>query len=1197
MGEFVQLHLHSEFSLLDGACRIEDIPKIARQNGHDAVAITDHGVMYGVPSFCNACRKEGIKPIIGCEVYVAPGSRFDRIKLDNAVGYHLILLVKNEIGYKNLTYLVTKAFTEGFYSKPRIDLELLASHHEGLIALSGCIAGYIPRRLLSGDFEGAKSHALEMYSLFGKDNYYLEIQDHGMAEEAKVRENLLRLHRETGIGLVATGDVHYISKSDAETQAILMCIQTGNVITDGRPIGFETDEYYYKSTEEMKASFSAYEGAIENTVKIADLCNFEFSYGKYYLPSFTPPDGQTPKEYLRQKTYEGYNRRLSGGELAFDKADEKTYIDRIEYELSTIHSMGFDDYYLIVRDFVSYALSQNIPVGPGRGSGAGSLVAYLNGITDVDPIRYDLLFERFLNPERVSMPDFDIDFCYNRRDEVIEYVKSRYGEARVSQIIAFATLAARAAVRDVGKALGMSYSEVDEVAALIPRDPGANIKDMISGNAKFKRKGQAREYEERFKAAYESDPIKRKLINTAAALEGMPRHSQVHAAGVVITDKPVCEYVPLSLSRGAVVTQYDMDSISALGLVKFDFLALRFLTIISDAEKLIQKKLPDFSIKNIPLDDEETYKFISAGNTCGLFQLESAGMKRLLTQLEPHCIEDITAAISLYRPGPMDSIPEYLKNRKSPDSITYTIPELKPILDVTYGCIIYQEQVMQICRSVAGYSLGRADIVRRMMAKKKTAEMEKERGIFVKKAAENRIDPQAADALFDRLVSFASYAFNKSHAVAYSILAYRTAYLKCRFCPEYTAALLTSVLGDIGKTAEYVADAAKFRVRILPPDINESYTDFSVSDGNIRFGLAAIKNVGPGFIDNIIKERENGKFTSFESFVKRMSRLELNKRQVEALIKCGAFDSFGIYRSRLIAACDNLIDEALSGSRSNPEGQLDIFSMTQLDSLKGAAFEFPDIPEFELKDLLKYEKESSGLFFSGHILDAYSEHIKKLGTLHISELYITEDEGETEALTTLGGYVDGDEVSVAGIITSKTSKTTRNGSHMLFCTLEDMSGEIELIVFPKLLEKYAYIFTVQTAIAVRGKLSLRENDPSKLIVNEVLILAKNTDSADNTDRLRLFGEEPAEPAAVSAKKPGIAAPKPKRIYIRLDKENTKLLEKVKLLISIFDGPTPVIIYDEPRKQYDTSLKLSSDAGDYLIAELKTLLGDANVVYK
>ncbi len=1195
MGGFAHLHLHSEYSLLDGACRISDIPKAAKACGHSAVAITDHGVMYGVIDFYKACKSEGIKPIIGCEVYVAPKSRFEKSRVDGVAGYHLVLLVKNEVGYKNLIYLVTKAFTEGFYSRPRIDLELLSSHSEGLIALSACIAGRIPRLILADNLEAAKAHAIEMNTLFGEGNFYLEIQDHDIDEEKAVRDGLLRIHNETGIPLVATGDVHYIKKSDAETQAVLMCIQTGTVITDGRPIGFEKDEYYYKSTEEMEALFKNYEGAIENTVKIADACNFEPVLSGRYLPTFTPPDNISPEEYLRKLTYEGLDEKVAAHQVVFDEKHPKSeYTERIEYELDVINSMGFAEYYLVVRDFVGYAKSQGIPVGPGRGSGAGSLVAYLNRITDVDSIKYGLLFERFLNPERVSMPDFDIDFCYNRRDEVIEYVKRRYGEERVSQIIAFATLAARAAVRDVGRALGMSYSAVDEIAALIPRDLGVTVSGLLDGTVKLKNSKLTDEAVRKFREAYDSSLEAKRLIDISIALEGMPRHTQVHAAGVVITDKPVFDYVPLAVSHESTVTQYDMDKIYDIGLVKFDFLALRYLTIISDAERLIRKREPDFDIEKIPLDDEKTYKFIGEGNTEGLFQLESAGMKRLLINLAPKNIEDITAAISLYRPGPMDSIPKYLKNRKDPENIHYSIPSLKPILDVTCGCVIYQEQVMSIFREVAGYSLGKADIVRRMMAKKKTAEMERERAVFIEGAKVRGTSEHDANQLFDRLVAFASYAFNKSHAAAYSILAYRTAYLKCRYTGEYMAALLTSVLGNVAKTAEYIEQSSRYGVKILPPDINESFSDFTVTDDGIRFGLAAVKNVGFSFIDSIVEERKDGKFASFEEFISRMSRHDLNKRQVESLIKCGAFDSLGVYRSRLLAAYETIIDENVARRRENADGQLDMFAALAGDG-DSDAYKYPEIKELDIRDLLRFEKECAGLYFSGHILDDYTEHTDRLGSVSSATLMPEFYEEEGQYGDAPSEYKSGSEITLSGIITEKTVKATRRGEKMMFLTLEDATGEIELIAFPNILEEFSELLICDTAVAARGKLSFKDEEAPKLIISELIPLVRNGSNIFPEFKTRKTAQ--TSRAEKPSPTPEGAAVKPKRLYLKVDRAGSDSHKKAIALCSIFSGNTPVIFYDSEKSEYLSEPRITVYPSEYVLQELKSFLGDASVVFK
>ena len=1198
MGGFAHLHLHSEYSLLDGACRISDIPKAAKACGHNAVAITDHGVMYGVVDFYKACKAEGVKAIIGCEVYVAPNSRFEKSRVDGVAGYHLVLLVKNQKGYENLIYLVTKAFTEGFYSRPRIDLELLREHFDGLIALSGCIAGRIPRMLLADNYDAAKAHALEMNALFGEGNFYLEVQDHGIDEERLVREGLLRLHNETGIPFAATGDVHYIKKSDADTQAVLMCIQTGSVIKDGRPIGFEKDEYYYKSTEEMEALFKDFEGAVSNTQKIADECNFEPILSGRYLPTFTPPTDESPEEYLKRLTYEGLDERVAAGQIEFDDNHPRSeYVDRIEYELDVINSMGFAEYYLVVRDFVGFAKSKKIPVGPGRGSGAGSLVAYLNKITDVDSIKYGLLFERFLNPERVSMPDFDIDFCYNRRDEVIEYVKRRYGEDRVSQIIAFATLAARAAVRDVGRALGMPYSAVDEVASLIPRDLGVTVSGLLDGTVKLKNQKLTDEAVSKFREAYNSSYETKRLIDISVALEGMPRHTQVHAAGVVITDKPVFNYVPLAVSHESTVTQYDMDKIYDIGLVKFDFLALRYLTIISDAERLIQKREPDFDIEKIPLDDEKTYKFISEGNTEGLFQLESTGMKRLLSNLCPKNIEDITAAISLYRPGPMDSIPEYLKNRKNPENIQYSIPALKPILDVTCGCVIYQEQVMSIFREVAGYSLGKADIVRRMMAKKKSEEMERERAVFINGAKERGTSEADANTLFDRLVAFASYAFNKSHAAAYSILAYRTAYLKCRYTGEYMAALLTSVLGNIAKTAEYVEQSSKYGVKILPPDINESFSDFTVTQDGIRFGLAAIKNVGFSFIDSIVEERREGKFTSFEEFIDRMSRHDLNKRQVESLIKCGAFDSLGVYRSKLLAAYESIIDDTVARRRVNSDGQLDMFAALLDDETDGQSYKYPDIKELDIRDLLRFERECAGLYFSGHILDDYTEHTERLGSQSSATLMPEFYEEDAQFSDVRTDVKNGSEIILAGIITEKTVKSTRRGEKMMFLTLEDATGEIELIAFPNVLEEFSHLLICDTAVAARGKLSLKDEEAPKLIISELIPLVRNaSESFPEFSQRKTAQTSRAEKPAKSPESEKAPA-KIKRLYIKIDRASSELHKKAMALCSIFTGNTPVVFYDSEKSEYMSEPRLSVYPSEYVIKELQSFLGDSSVVFK
>ena len=895
--DFVHLHLHSEYSLLDGACRIADIPKAAKAAGQSAVAITDHGVLYGAVAFYKACKAEGIQPIIGCEVYVAPRTRFDKDGRRDISGNHLVLLCKNQKGYENLIAMVSKSFTEGFYQKPRVDIELLKAHSEGLIALSACLAGFIPRAITGGDYTGAREHAKLLSDIFGKGNFYLELQDHGIPEQKEVNAELIKMAKDMELPLVATNDVHYLRKLDADNQAVMMCIQTGNTLADGKPIGFETDEFYFKSAAEMSALFRETPEAITNTVEIAERCRFDFAFGNLYLPKIASEHGQPPRELLRAFTFRGLEDKIQKGYISFETYTKEEYVARAEYELSVIEQMGFTDYILIVRDYVNYAKEHGIAVGPGRGSGAGSLVNYLIGITDVDSLKFDLLFERFLNPERVSMPDIDVDFCYERRDEVIRYVSEHYGPEHVAQIVTFGTMAARAAIRDVGRALGMNYAEVDRVANLVPRELGVTLNDAL------KRK--------ELKELYESDANIARLLDTARALEGMPRHASTHAAGVVITDREVSSYVPLAVNGETVVTQFDMDTVAELGLVKFDFLGLRYLTIIDDAERLIREKDPNFDIRKIPFDDAETYKLISAGQTGGVFQLESKGMKQVLTQLCPDCIDDVIAAIALYRPGPMDSIPQYIERRHGRGRTEYKHPALERILSKTYGCIVYQEQVMQIFREIAGYSLGKADIVRRAMSKKKASVMEAERELFLAGAKERGMREADAAELFEDMASFASYAFNKSHAASYAVITYQTAYLKTHFMAEYYAALLTSVLGDFTKTAEYIGECNKARISVLPPDVNESISTFGTAGGKIRFGLLALKGVGRLFVEQIIQNRkQNGPFISFEDFITRMGGYDLNKRQVESLIKSGAFDGLGVYRSQLLASYEKIIENA-----------------------------------------------------------------------------------------------------------------------------------------------------------------------------------------------------------------------------------------------------------------------------------------------
>ena len=1156
MSNFVHLHLHSEYSLLDGACRIKDIPLRAKECGHTAVALTDHGSMYGIIAFYNECKKQGIKPIIGCEVYVASKSRFDKNEGRGTKYNHLVLLCENEIGYKNLTYMVSKGFTEGFYSKPRVDMELLRSHSEGLIALSGCLAGKIPSLLSMGDYDAAKNTAYELLNIFGKDNFFIEIQDHGINEQQQILPSLVRLSEECDIPLVATNDCHYLRKSDAELQAVLMCIQTNSSMLDGRPIGFETDEFYYKTTEEMIMLFGRYNGAIENTVKIAERCNLSFSFEGYKLPKYPTPNGIKAGDYLKNLTYNSLQDRIDSQTLVF--ADDKSkYIERIEYELSVIDSMGYSDYFLIVWDYVNFAHKNNIPAGPGRGSGAGSLVAFLIGITDIDPIKFDLLFERFLNPERVSMPDIDIDFCYNRRDEVIKYMYEKYGEDHVSQIIAFGTLGAKAAIRDVGRVMGMSYSDVDVVAKLIPKDPSITINDALK--------------QKDLQALYQDSRDVKKLIDTAKALEGMPRNVTIHAAGIVVSDKPITEYLPLATSNGSIVTQFDMDTVAMLGLLKFDFLALRYLTIIDDACNFVKEANPNFDIEKIPLDDKKTYDLISSGNTLGIFQLESGGMRQMLTELSPDRFEDIIAAIALYRPGPMDSIPKYIEARHNPAKITYAHSLLEPILRSTYGCIVYQEQVMSIFRVIAGYTYGHADVVRRAISKKKGNVLEAEKDNFLSGAIKNGIDKTVAEQLFDDIASFANYAFNKSHAAAYALISYRTAYLKAHYPCEYMASLITSVLGNMTKLAEYIGECGKYNIKVLPPDINQSRLLFYPKNNNIIFGLLALKNVGKQFIEGILTERDiNGAYESFEDFISRASQYDINKRMIESLIKVGAFDKLGVFRSQLLASYEAIIDTEQQKTRNNLSGQLDMFSAFSAEPTMKISFKYPDIPERPAKEKLKMEKEVAGMYFSGNLLDSYSEHIDKLSPQRISDIIGNED------------LADRQYVKLAGVITSTTFKTTKRNDRMAFITLEDKYGEIECIFFANQLERHSDIVSDDNAICVEGNISLREDEAPKLIVNKAILLCENGTFNTTTKVIRKIKKE--LPKSFS------------KIYLRFADLNCNEVQQIKSLIEDNMGATNVIFYDTSTKSYQPyskSINLNIDIYNTLIE----ILGEENVVPK
>ena len=1165
MNGFVHLHLHSEYSLLDGACRISEIPERVKECGQEAVAITDHGVMYGVIAFDRACREAGIHPIVGCEVYVAPDTRFSRSAGADGYADHLVLLCENMTGYRNLIEMVSLSFTEGFYNKPRVDEELLRRHSEGLIALSACLGGRIPKLLSKGDFRGAKEVALRYGELFGKDHFYIELQDHGMAEQKAILPSLAALAKECDLPLVATNDCHYLRRKDAQTQAVLMCIQTNTTVDEGRPAAFATDELYLKDTNEMEMIFRAYPDAIRNTARIAERCNVEFDFSTTYLPKFPCPKGESSVSYLRSLAAKGFEDRITRGHVVFDEAHtRREYLDRMEYELSVIEEMGYADYFLIVQDYVAFAKSHDIPVGPGRGSGAGSLVAYALGITDVDSIRYELLFERFLNPERVSMPDIDIDFCYNRRDEVIDYVTGKYGKDHVSQIITFGTLAARAAIRDVGRALGMSYQEVDVVARAVPQELNITIASALKMQD--------------LKTLYEGSEQVKRLVDTAMALEGMPRNISVHAAGVVITDRPVTEHLPIAVSNGTPVTQFDMDTVAKLGLLKFDFLALRYLTIIDDAMRQIREGEPDFDIEKIPLDDAATYRLISSGKTSGVFQLESGGMRQMLSNLSPSRLDDIIAAIALYRPGPMDSIPTFIECRHHPERVRYATPLLEPILRSTYGCVVYQEQVMSIFRELAGYTFGHADVVRRAMSKKKASVLLSERDAFLSGCLERGIEASVAEKLFEDMESFANYAFNKSHAAAYALISYRTAYLKCHYPREYFAALLTSVLGNQTKVAEYIAECASRGIRVLPPDINESRMYFSVSGKDIRFGLLALKNVGKQFLEEILSERRHGRFASLEDFIDRMPAGELNRRMMEALLKSGAFDGLGAHRSQMLALYEIMIDRAAQKEKNNLQGQLDMFSMPGAER-PAASISYPNIPELGIREKLMMEKEATGMCFTGQLLDEYSKHLGDLSVTPIAEL-IAEDAALSER----------QRVSIAGMITSVTVKNTKNGGRMAFFTVEDRMAEIECIAFARQFNEYSHLLRQDSGVFVTGSISLREDELPKVLVGGIEALIENDRYVPTPSGSERAGEKPRE------RKEAPAPTAPKRLFLRVPDMESEPYRKAENLVLIFDGDIPVSFYDASKKEYlHTELGVAPSRG--LLRELKTLLGDENVILK
>lgn len=1171
MNDFAHLHVHSEYSLLDGACRISDLVERVASLGQKHIAITDHGVMYGVIDFYRAAKEKGVHPVIGCEVYLAPGARTERSYRENEWHTHLILLCENMTGYRNLIHMVSLGFTEGFYMKPRIDMELLRQHHEGLICLSACLAGRIPRMLANGDYAGARAQALEFRDIFGADNFFLEIQDHGIAEQRRVNDGLYRLSEDTGIPLVATNDAHYLTHEDAKIQDILMAIQMGKTVDDPTRMKFETEEFYIKSGDQMAQLFPQHLEALANTVCIAERCNVEFEFGKYHLPEFDVPQGYTALEYLQKLCDEGFARRYP--------QDDGTVRERMQYEIDMIAQMGFVDYFLIVSDFIAFAKRSGIPVGPGRGSAAGSLVSYCLDITDLDPIRYSLYFERFLNPERVSMPDIDIDFCYVRRPEVIQYVIDKYGKDRVAQIITFGTMAARGAIRDVGRALSIPYNEVDVVAKQVPNELHITIDKALAANAELKR-------------MYDEDETVKRLIDTARKLEGMPRNSSTHAAGVVITKDPVDTYVPLSVNGDQPVTQFTMVTLEELGLLKMDFLGLRNLTVISDAEAMIRRHTPSFSMEDAPLDDPATFEMLGQGKTMGVFQLESAGITNVVTGLRPQSIEDITAVVALYRPGPMQSIPRYIECRHDPSKVVYKHPLLKPILSVTYGCMVYQEQVMEVFRRLAGYSLGKADMVRRAMSKKKFKELERERVNFIygneelgiEGAVRRGVSEKIAAEIFDQILDFANYAFNKAHAVCYAVVSYRTAYLKCHYPREYMAALLTSILDWSDKIAEYIAAARDMGIRVLPPDVNESYDGFSVSGDNIRFGLAAVKNVGRNFMKQLVAERtENGRFESFQSFCERMYDRELNRRALESLIKAGAFDSMGYRRSQLLQIFDRVSDAVAQNRKKNLEGQLDLFGMGN-EAVQDVEIALPNVPERSRRELLAMEKETTGLYLSGHPMDEHRALAERARAARIHDI-VDDLSGENAAPV----FKDGMPVNLACVVTNVRLKSTKNGSMMAYVTVEDVSGGIEVVVFPRTLQQASAYLREDNAVLLNGRIDAREDEAPKLIANEVVALTE-----EHVQAL----EDRAHPERAAMTPQQAQRKAPAKLYLRVPSmQDTRAVQAQKLL-GTYHGIMPVVFYPQ-----DTEKKLLAPRQLWvrldlkLLEKLRFLLGENDVIIK
>ncbi len=1156
MRDFTHLHVHTEYSLLDGATRIDGLVSKAAQLGMGSVAVTDHGVMYGIVDFYKAAKAKGIKPILGCEIYTASRSRFDKEhQYDNEPG-HLVLLAKNNSGYANLMKIVSKAHLEGFYYKPRADFELLEKYSDGLIALSACLAGDIPRMIVEGNRQGALETALKLSKIFGEGNFYLELQRHGIDNQNIANQGLIGISRETGIPLVATNDVHYLNKSDSKAHDVLLCIQTGKTVGDPSRMRFETDEFYLKSGDEMEELFPEFDSALDNTNEIASRCNVELDLGSRHLPAFHLENEPDHYKFLREKVMKGLAERYG------DNIDDEI-AQRMEFELGVIKSMDYTDYFLIVADFIDYAKRNNIMVGPGRGSAAGSIVSYCLGITNIDPIKYDLLFERFLNPDRISMPDIDIDFCYERRQDVINYVTEKYGKDKVCQIITFGTMAARAAIRDVGRALDISYARTDTVAKMIPHQPDMTIRKALDVNRDLKN-------------LYDENEQIKELVDTAMLLEGISRHASTHAAGVVITRRSVDEYVPLQKNEESVVTQYTMEKLEDLGLLKMDFLGLRTLTVIQDCVNFIKEKTgKQVDIEKIGFDDDRVFKLISSGSTAGVFQLESPGMTNFMKELQPGNLEDIIAGISLFRPGPMEQIPRYLLYRKNPDKVRYHHELLKPVLDVTYGCMIYQEQVMRIVQDLGGYTLAGADQVRRIMSKKKKKQMEKERIKFLEGASKRNISKETASIIFDEMMDFASYAFNKSHAASYAVIAYQTAYLKAHHPVEFMAATLNSFINSSDRISIYIMECRKLGIDVYPPHINKAKSGFSVENGNIRYGFAAVKNVGRKASGAIAAEREEGGgYQNFSDFCKRNINGNVNKKCVESLIKCGAFDGLGQNRRQLAASYESILDSIAKEKRGNIEGQVNLFD-TGIVSETVSDYSYPDIPEFDSQRLLKMEKELLGIYISGNPLDEYTEFIENNATFFSRDKLLTDD---GESMVEPSNY-DGKHVICAGIIKNITKKITKNNNMMAFVELEDIYGSLELIVFPTVFERYASLVNEDAKITVKGRLSIREDEEIKVICEDVQPLKNiSTTESPNGDKRR---------------KPDSA-----RVYVNANEVDS---DRLHAFLAYFGGggTTVILRKSENGMKYEKKLdgENSISLDKELINELKLLAGPENIFIK